>query len=69
MQTMKQYDKKCFLYVRDEESGRFRAYDWNGDRFAGKRFFATMFSVEEKARVEAILAREENKGISWEWRG
>ncbi len=60
------YDKKPFLYVK--VGSRFRPFDWNGDRPVINRFYATMFTVEEKVEIEKTLNLDENKHLEWEWR-
>jgi len=67
--TATTYDGKPVLYIKDVDGdGRFKAVDWNRGSFAGKRIYATVFSIEEKVKVEEVLARTENEHLTWQWR-
>jgi len=61
------YDSKPILYVKDLK-GRFMPMDWRNGSTTNRRIFATMFTVEEKVKVEQDLAHPKNKDLEWEWR-
>ena len=61
-------DSKPFLYVKSKEDKRFMPVHWKTGVTVGRRIFASMFTTEEKVKVEEDLARPENAGLEWEWR-
>ena len=67
MQQTRTYDDKPFLYVK-EDNGRFRPVDWKNGTTVRLRFYASMFTLEEKPLVESDLAQPENAHLEWEWR-
>ena len=64
---MKTYDNKPILYMKDLK-GRFMPVDWQNGITTNRRIFATMFTVEEKVKVEQSMAHPKNKHLEWEWR-
>ena len=62
------YDSKPILYMRVHEGGRFMPVDWRSGTTTNRRVFATMFTAEEKVKVEQDLAHEKNAHVIWEWR-
>ena len=64
---MSHFDPKPVLYVK-EENGRFYPVDWRNGNTVRRRFYATMFTTEEKKKVEQDLAHPTNADLEWEWR-
>jgi hypothetical protein len=63
---VRNYGPKPVLYVKHGK--RFMPVDWRNGTTVNRRFYATMFTTEEKAQVEADLAHPKNAHLEWEWR-
>jgi hypothetical protein len=58
------------LYVRWPKQKQFKPVDWRKGLQVGNLIYATVFTPEERAKVEQELQtlQAENAGMVWEWR-
>lgn len=63
-------DLKWRLYSRWGLQRKYKPVNWRTGEQVGNLIFATVFTDEEKARVDTELTqtRDINKGLEWEFR-
>jgi hypothetical protein len=57
-----------FLYIKDEKTNRYRAYNWNSAQFVGNLIHASLFDETDRLQAEKSLQLPENKGIQYQFR-
>jgi hypothetical protein len=57
-----------FLYIKDEKTNRYRAYNWNSGQFVGNLIYASLFNETDRLTAEKSLQLPENKGIQYQFR-
>ena len=61
-------DTLWFLYIKDETTGRYRAFDWNNGRFVGNLIYASIFDETDRLKAEKSLQLPENNHIQYQFR-
>jgi hypothetical protein len=57
-----------FLYIKDEKTGRYRAYNWSSGQFVGNLIYASIFDDTDRLKAEKSLQLPENAGIQYQFR-
>ena len=57
-----------FLYVKDEKTNKYRAYDWNNNRFVGNLIYASIFDETDRLKAEKSLQLPENSHVQYQFR-
>ena len=57
-----------FLYIKDETTGRYHAYDWNNNRFVGNLIYASIFDEADRLKAEKSLQLPENSHVQYQFR-
>jgi len=61
-------DTIWFLYIKDDKTGRYHAYNWNSSRFVGNLIYATIFNETDRLKAEESLQLPENSHIQYQFR-